>query len=64
VGEELLGFEWRFGLKPSSGWRRWLCHLGGRIGVTFRLEHGGRQMLESSSRGLPDHEHGDKSEGL
>jgi hypothetical protein len=23
--------------RPSSGWRRWLCHLGGMIGVVFGL---------------------------
>jgi hypothetical protein len=23
--------------KPSSGWRRWLCHLGGIIRVVSRL---------------------------
>jgi hypothetical protein len=23
--------------KPSSGWRRWLCRLGGIIGVVFGI---------------------------
>jgi hypothetical protein len=37
VGGPLIGSGQRFGGKPSSGWRHWLCCLGGIIGVVSGL---------------------------
>jgi hypothetical protein len=39
--------------RPSSGWRCWLCRLGGIIGIVFRLN----PWWAPNSRGLSDPKH-------
>jgi hypothetical protein len=42
--------------KPSSGWRHWLCRLGGIIGVVFGLETRCTPNVGKSSQRLFDPE--------